>query len=129
MYEKDYEASVMSYFEQKIKSHELPSGLLSATPGNIKAECIKVCTNRFESKDEVIMEEFVQKKEDASSYIREISKPDTLTPYSVDKVHYTNYKGLIHFYTINGPHPLDTSRRLKPMSIHILEKYVYHTKH
>jgi hypothetical protein len=57
---------------------------------------------------------------------KKITRPDTLTLYSVRKVWYINTKGRVEFYTASGHYPLDTTRRLLPMTDHILKKYVYH---
>lgn len=57
---------------------------------------------------------------------KKITRPDTLTIYSVKKVWYINYRGKVDFFTANGNFPLDTTKRLLPMSDHILKKYVYH---
>ncbi len=57
---------------------------------------------------------------------KRITKPDTMTLYSVRKVYYAKDKGNIFFFTGNGPDPLDTSKRLLPMTDYILKKYVYH---
>ena len=58
--------------------------------------------------------------------LKRITRPDTLTPYSVRKVWYANYNGKVEFFTAEGLYPPDTSRRLLPMTDHILKKYVYH---
>ncbi|MES2111887.1 MAG: hypothetical protein V4577_24230 [Bacteroidota bacterium] len=58
--------------------------------------------------------------------LKRITKPDTLTPYSVRKVWYIQYNGKVEFFTGEGLYPPDTSRRLLPMTDHILKKYVYH---
>jgi hypothetical protein len=58
--------------------------------------------------------------------LKRITRPDTLTPYSVRKVWYANYNGRVEFFTAKGLYPPDTSRRLLPMTDHILKKYVYH---
>ncbi|MGZ4159648.1 MAG: hypothetical protein ACXVNF_02460, partial [Neobacillus sp.] len=57
---------------------------------------------------------------------KKIMKPDTLTPRSIGKVWYAKFNGRVEFFTSAGPYPLDTNRRVLPMSEHILEKYVYH---
>lgn len=59
---------------------------------------------------------------------KKITEPDTLTNYSVRKVYYANFKGRHEFFTTDGPFPLDTNRRLLPMTTHIFEKYVLHIK-
>jgi len=58
--------------------------------------------------------------------LKRITKPDTITIYSVKKVWYINYNGKVEFFTTSGLYPPDTSRRLLPMTDHILKKYVYH---
>jgi|SRR6185437_7038525 len=57
---------------------------------------------------------------------KKITRPDTLTPRSIGKVWYAKFNGRVEFFTSSGPYPLDTNRRVLPMSDHILEKYVYH---
>ncbi|MEN0052369.1 MAG: hypothetical protein AAGC65_01805 [Mucilaginibacter sp.] len=57
---------------------------------------------------------------------RKITQPDTLTLHSIGKVWYAKHNGRVEFFTCSGIHPLDTNKRLLPMSVHILEKYVYH---
>jgi hypothetical protein len=61
-------------------------------------------------------------------HFRKITRPDTLTPYSIRKVWYAKYNGRIEFFTSDGLYPLDTTRRLLPMTDHILDKYIYHVK-
>jgi len=63
---------------------------------------------------------------DLITNFKKIMRPDTLTLYSVKKVWYINTRGRVEFYTASGPYPLDTTRRLLPMTDHILKKYVYH---
>lgn len=59
-------------------------------------------------------------------HFKRITRPDTLTLSSIGKVWYAKYNGRVEFYTAPGPHPLDSNRRLLPVSDHILKKYVYH---
>ncbi|MFB9843996.1 hypothetical protein [Mucilaginibacter ginsenosidivorans] len=63
-------------------------------------------------------------------YFRRITRPDTLTPFSIGKVWYAKYHGRVEFYTGKGSglHPLDSTRRLLPMTDYILEKYIYHIR-
>jgi hypothetical protein len=63
---------------------------------------------------------------DLITNFKKITRPDTLTLYSVKKVWYINIRGRVEFYTASGLYPLDTTRRLLPMTDHILKKYVYH---
>jgi len=60
------------------------------------------------------------------NFFKKITQPDTLSPYSIKKVWYAKFKGRVEFYTAGGAHPLDSNRRLLPMTDHILKKYVYH---
>jgi len=57
-----------------------------------------------------------------------ITSPDTLTNYSLGKIWYgkTNWKedGKPQFYTDSGTNPLDTTKRLLPLTAHILNKYI-----
>ena len=57
---------------------------------------------------------------------KRITLPDTLTMRSLGKVWYAKFRGRIEFYTQGGAHPVDTNKRLLPVSDHILKKYVYH---
>lgn len=56
-------------------------------------------------------------------HVRLISRPDTLTIHSVGKAGYFQTRDSIQFFTATGTYPLDTNRRLKPVTIHILKKY------
>jgi hypothetical protein len=60
------------------------------------------------------------------THFKRITQPDTLTPHSLGSVWYIKINGRIEFYTANGNHPVDTSRRLQRLSSYILNKYVYH---
>ena len=57
---------------------------------------------------------------------KRITLPDTLTMRSLGKVWYAKFRGRIEFYTLGGAHPVDSNKRLLPMSDHILKKYIYH---
>ncbi|NQX40694.1 hypothetical protein SAMN05421820_10498 [Pedobacter steynii] len=63
------------------------------------------------------------------SHFKKITLPDTLTKNSINKVWYLKpFKwGNPIFFTDSGVHPIDTLKKLKPMSDYILRKYVsYH---
>lgn len=55
--------------------------------------------------------------------LRMINVFDTLTKSSLGKVWYTKINGKPQFYTDSGFHPTDTLRKLKPLSIHILNTH------
>lgn len=57
---------------------------------------------------------------------KRITLPDTLTMHSLGKIWYAKFRGRVEFYTQEGAHPVDTNKRLLPVSDHILKKYVYH---
>jgi len=59
-------------------------------------------------------------------HFKKITRPDTLTARSLGRVWYAKYNGRVEFFTSGGYYPLDSNRRLLPMTDHILEKYVYH---
>ncbi|MFI5163013.1 MAG: hypothetical protein ACHQHN_17160 [Sphingobacteriales bacterium] len=60
-------------------------------------------------------------------HFRKIKDPKTLTLADVRKVWYAKYNGNVEFFTDSGFYPLDTTRRVLPLTVHILQKYVYHT--
>ncbi|PWS28569.1 hypothetical protein DHW03_01570 [Pedobacter yonginense] len=57
------------------------------------------------------------------AHFRLITKPDTLTAYSVDKVWYVKINSLPEYFTGPGKHPLYPYKNLRPLSILILRKY------
>ena len=56
--------------------------------------------------------------------LKKINLTDTLTSYSLGKVWYSKIEGKREFFTDSGMHPVDTSKRLKPLSKYILSNYV-----
>ncbi|SKB95971.1 hypothetical protein SAMN05660226_04010 [Parapedobacter luteus] len=57
---------------------------------------------------------------------RKIMQPDTLTKDALGKVWYVKVTvDSIEFYTAPGFYPLDTNKRLKPVTPYILDKYVF----
>lgn len=264
MYEQEYQDLVLAEFDRQKTARLLPPELLSPTPGGLKALCLTICESRFDPKDELMLQSFFRKKENAVAYrlaiqnetpdpfrpltkflrdrnvkttfrnigllawlidfeprpfhpdlaippskpfkqpamapvpagdskrksrvllliltvmiciagyylfkktgpqltgnegcmvwnddhyqpidcksaihpvkkidqrlvnnFKKIKEPDTLTPYSIRKVFYAKYNGRIEFFTDSGLFPLDSTRRVLPMTSHILEKYIYHIK-
>jgi hypothetical protein len=55
---------------------------------------------------------------------RKIESPDTLTKSSLGKVWYSNIAGKHEFFTDSGKHPVDTIRRLRPLTKYILANHV-----
>jgi len=62
-----------------------------------------------------------------------ITMPDTLTSNALGKVWYGKINGSIdktpQFYTDSGTNPLDTTRRLLPVTTYMLNKYVSYERH
>ncbi|QIL38914.1 hypothetical protein G7074_06245 [Pedobacter sp. HDW13] len=62
-----------------------------------------------------------------------ITMPDTLTNYALGMVWYGKVNGSIdktpQFYTDSGTNPLDTTRRLLPVTTYMLNKYVSYERH
>jgi hypothetical protein len=54
---------------------------------------------------------------------RRINLHDTMTNYSVGKVWHIKIGNNPEFYTDSGMHPVDTARRLRPMSSYVHTKY------
>lgn len=57
---------------------------------------------------------------------RKITRPDTLSQRSLGHVWYSKIDGDVEFYTAGGFHPIHRERRLKPLTIYILNKYASH---
>ncbi|QNL51897.1 hypothetical protein H8S90_10130 [Olivibacter sp. SDN3] len=56
---------------------------------------------------------------------KKITQRDTLTKNALDKVWYVKINAdSIEFYTADGFHPVYTDKKLKPVTIYILDKYV-----
>lgn len=74
----------------------------------------------------VIRKSVVPINHDVIDNFQKITRPDTLTTYSERKVHYIKTKKGVEFYTTYGRYPLDTTRRLWPMTNRILRKWALH---
>ncbi|WP_354305299.1 hypothetical protein [Pedobacter sp. UYP1] len=61
--------------------------------------------------------------------LRKINVIDTLTRYSLGKVWYTRVGGKHEFFTDSGMHPVDTLKRLRPLSNYILSNHVSHDRY
>ncbi|TKC12753.1 hypothetical protein FA048_03800 [Pedobacter polaris] len=56
--------------------------------------------------------------------LKKITQPDTLTQNSLGKVWYATINNKKEFFTDSGMHPVDTVKRLKPLTPYILTNYV-----
>jgi hypothetical protein len=54
---------------------------------------------------------------------RKITRPDTLTQRSLGHVWYSKIDGEVEFYTSGGFHPVHRERKLRPLTIYMLQKY------
>jgi hypothetical protein len=58
------------------------------------------------------------------NHLQKITSPDTLTTNALGKVWYTKIAGEHQFFTDSGVHPLDTQKKLKPLTRYILSNHV-----
>lgn len=59
------------------------------------------------------------------AHLRKINRPDTLTKTALGKVWYVKINvDSIEFYTAEGFHPIYTEKKLKPITVYIVNKYV-----
>ncbi|PWG79533.1 hypothetical protein [Pararcticibacter amylolyticus] len=68
MYEKEYRKLVVDAFEQKLAEGSLPPELIAPTRKSLRDHCIKVCTERYDKKDEPMLRAFFGGKENAFAY-------------------------------------------------------------
>lgn len=55
---------------------------------------------------------------------KKITRPDTITENSINKIWYTKYNGSYEYYTDSGFHPIDQQIRLRPLSKFIIAKHI-----
>lgn len=60
--------------------------------------------------------------------LKRITRPDTLTYWSVNRVWYAKIDSFPEFYTHSGMHPTYEERVLKPVSKYIIDKYIFKKK-
>lgn len=58
--------------------------------------------------------------------LRRITMPDTITRNSIKRLWYTKIDGQIEYFTAPGFHPSHPDRVLKPLTIYMYNKYLYH---
>jgi len=68
MSESEYKDLVLADYDEKAVNLPLPAELLMPTPGNIKAELVKICERGLSTDDQGILRSFVGKKSDAAAY-------------------------------------------------------------
>lgn len=78
----DYRSLIIQDYKKKKISNELPLRLSQSTPGNLKEECIAVCRERFQRKDEMVLRSFFGQADGMKAYLKAIEdcKTDKFKP-------------------------------------------------
>lgn len=92
-------------------------------PTETQEKCMHWTGNRYEpiacevqiSKTPIIAIDFQK-----LNHFKKIRLPDKLTKYDLGKVWYAKLYGKVEFYTDSGLHPIETNRKLKPLTEHML---------
>lgn len=82
----DYESLVVQHYRDKRDANALSPRLLHLTPANLKKECIAVCEERYDRKDDGMLRTFFKKSGDRNTCLRAIEQ------YDIDKL-----KPLVNF--------------------------------
>lgn len=53
-----------------------------------------------------------------------ITRPDTITYYSIGKVWYSKKNNKLEYFTSGGRHPVDMNSSLRPITPYIIDKYI-----
>lgn len=56
--------------------------------------------------------------------LRKITRPDTITAWSIGKIYYLKNNGALEYYTAGGHHPVWVTRNLRVLSPYMFNKYV-----
>jgi hypothetical protein len=70
----EYQALVLAEYQNKMESGVLSSRLINPTPANLRDECVSVCNERFQKKDERILRDFFGQQRDAKGYAQAIEE-------------------------------------------------------
>ncbi|MGN7820523.1 hypothetical protein ACTJJB_10335 [Chitinophaga sp. 22536] len=73
----DYQQLVRQAYERKRANNTLPLGLIHLTPGNLKEECVKKCTQQVNKRDEKIIRDFCGDLNESKSCHLLMQKCDT----------------------------------------------------
>ena len=98
---------------------------------SVSEKCMFWSVDRFEAincKNDSKTQKIPLDQKRLASFIR-ITKPDTLTKNSIGKVWYVKINGKPEFYTASGFHPTQTLKKLNPITVYILNKYVSYHRH
>jgi hypothetical protein len=58
------------------------------------------------------------------AHFQKIMAPDTITQKSIRNVWYFKSDNQLEYFTANGVHPVHVERKLKPLTMHMFEKYL-----
>lgn len=72
----DYESLVVKYYRDKRDANTLSPRLLHLTPANLREECIAVCEERYDRKDDGTLRTFFKKSGDRDTCLRAIEQCD-----------------------------------------------------
>ncbi len=103
-----------------------PIGFLLSTPLDIDKDYMYWNGQRFIATDSSSLGPQFDVKpmnKEKFMYLKKITRPDTITEKSFDKVWYSKYNNNVEFFTDNGENP-ENGRDLKPLSKTIYEKYI-----
>jgi hypothetical protein len=76
MSENEYKELVLAAFDREFRANRLPQELVLPTAGTLKAEAIKVCSKRFDPRDEAVLASFIKAEPGAADYLRAIQNCD-----------------------------------------------------
>jgi hypothetical protein len=64
--------------------------------------------------------------DEQKALLKKISRPDTISYKAIGRVWYVKIDSDIEHYTSSGFHPIDTRKKLKPITKYIIDKYILH---
>lgn len=68
----DYWSAVLKDYQEKKKNNTISQRLMHPSPANIRDECIAVCVERYERRDDKTLRTFFGQQEDKADYIQAI---------------------------------------------------------
>lgn len=72
----DYRSKVLLKYKTARQAKNLPPFLMQPTPANLRSECVHVCQERFDNKDQEILRTFFGPQDNQRAYIRAIGEFD-----------------------------------------------------
>ena len=91
---------------------------------NKSAECMYWTGDHYEKIDcDANINNKILLNEDRLKNFKKITRPDTLTAWSIEKVYYLKNSGALEYFTAGGKHPVFVTRYLRKLSSNMFEKY------